>query len=469
MNNLITFGRKKGDKDKKKRLRRAILTGLGFGAVGGAIGSSVQEGFKYGYRRVRNQPNRFGNIGRNIAAASVLGALGEGVAQGVLEKYRNKIKENIQYNKQLELAEFEKKKVKVKQFIRKGKLVKSHIRTDDRNRKKNIIKGSAVLASGGLLIALARNRKIQVILNIASNQTKNNFKQWSNVIPKKLEQVNNPAEKLNLVRNQKGIKNTTNTVFFVDDLNTKETFVFKQSKMILGFKVTGTYTHGNEQAAEALASEIGEKMGISVQSTKIVPANATFPGKEAGLPGSLHGIAKGEGVDKAFPNRKFNVQHLRYKTDDKQIIDDLFMQKDIAEISAFDTFLGNEDRNPNNLFYDKKSGKFTGIDHGRLFAFPFNYKKLKGAIYSEYSRMTPAQKNNLRAYNAKLKEMISTYTPEDLAQKYDKYFIKALSGSDSKVYEQALKSRQTRIRNIFNAHAESSKLSKDIDILLGKN
>ena len=486
MSKLTTFnrGRKKGSRDKKKRIQRAVVKGMTFGAILGGANAVTQEGIKYGWKRLNKQQYvkpSLGKLGGNIAAGVVLGALGEGIANGLLEKYKqskyysktnnkiNKFVDNDSSYSNNDLVTF-KDKVKVRSFQRKGKLVRSYVRKG--KDKRNIAIGSGIIATG-LLIALSRSNKLKVALDVISRNTKNKFRKLPNIVAKDLKQVNNNAEKLNLVRNKKAVTETTNTVFFVDDLTNKETYLFKQSKIIPGFKVTtssgfGTYTHGNEQAAEALASEIGTKFGISIQTTKIVPANTMFDGKQAGLPGSLHGVAAGKSVNEVFPDRIFNVQHLRYKPSNKQIVDDLFMQKDISEISALDTFLGNEDRNPNNLFYDATSKKFTAIDHGRLFTFPYNYNKLKKAIFSEYSRMTPDQKVNLRTYNKKLKQLTSTYSPEQLSQKYDNYFLEALSGSDKSVYDQALKSRQRRIKNMFYSHEQSTKLSKDIDRLLGE-
>lgn len=93
MSKLTTFnrGRKKGSRDKKKRIKRAVLTGMTFGAIGGVTSGLSQEGLKYTWKKLNSQrylKPSLGKLGSTVAIGTVLGAIGEGIAQGTLEKYK---------------------------------------------------------------------------------------------------------------------------------------------------------------------------------------------------------------------------------------------------------------------------------------------------------------------------------------------------------------------------------------------
>ena len=68
------------------------------------------------------------------------------------------------------------------------------------------------------------------------------------------------------------------------------------------------------------------------------------------------------------------------------VIQNMALHKDLPAIVALDTFVGNADRSPPNLFYDASNDSFMGIDMGASFSSP-----LAMIAWQQLSAMDPEQ------------------------------------------------------------------------------
>jgi hypothetical protein len=350
-----------------------------------------------------------------------------------------------------------KKRVKVKSFTRKGRIVKAYDRLQDDKKLqqyKNIIKGVSLI--GGSFAAIKNADKLYKLFRLAKIQSKVNK---INIKPLNVANVKSPIEKLNILNTFKIFNGeSTNTIKLVtkDGVN----YIYKEGRdnldsNILSNLSIGSYPHGNEQATEALISSIGNKFKIPVQETEIIAANQIFDGKKAGLPGSLHKIVDGVPASELFKDMNFVVANPVSKSKYSKVIDNILLNKDTAKIGALDIFVGNADRNAGNLFYNISNGAFTAIDNGSAYTLPFDYDSLTKIIKSKSRKLNETKRRNLNQLRDTLTELHNNYTPEQLVNEYDRNFLKALDGVDDDVFKQALKSRDSRIKNIYYNHAKS--------------
>ncbi|MFP4338420.1 MAG: hypothetical protein ACLFQP_10865, partial [Halothece sp.] len=239
----------------------------------------------------------------------------------------------------------------------------------------------------------------------------------------------------------------TGTARFVKDREGNN-FVLKQAVNPL-FLYQGT--------SEVIASEIGNNAGINVNKSKIIPANVKTKLKTIqGLGGTLHGAVAGENLHDIGGE----YQGLRFVQRDgltRNHVKQMSRHPDLPKIVALDTFVGNRDRSRSNLFYDKKSDRFSGIDlgdsfrHTPFFEASLPKKARKNFEKMDFSQFSPEERQAAQSYLDTLKQLHKDNSPQSISQKYRNYI--RLEGGGLDVLRQYVS-----IKDIFENHKESAKL-----------
>lgn len=361
------------------------------------------------------------------------------------------------------------KDIRIKAFRRRtksGKIinVKSHIKKIDKKTKQaqRLIKTAQVV--GSVIGAVALVKKAPAIyrqLKLINNHLK--FK-VSRIPVNKLDTTRikrEGSEQLNdIVRNSDNAFNKqTNTVFPV--LRNGEVYIYKQGKVDIHTKAAlaagmKVYPHGNNEATEALVSNLGKRFNIPVQSTEIIQANQMFNGKQSGLPGTLHKLVDGVPVSTVKSDAHLTAYAPRYYISDKEMVKNILNHPDTAKIGALDVFTGNADRTVNNYFFDIKRNKFTAIDNEAAYSLPFDYKTLSKSFKKH------GKGDNLTVFKSTLKQLLDNNTPESLIDEYDNYFTKALIGADDKTIRKALDTRNEKVKRIVSNYENAKKFYQEL-------
>jgi hypothetical protein len=138
---------------------------------------------------------------------------------------------------------------------------------------------------------------------------------------------------------------------------------------------------------DCVSSTIGTANGISVNAVSFIPFDVAphlkpYPDRAA----TLHVIVNGKDLESELPDNLLEhfTLHQRVVNPnspwqkkypladnqqglDKTIIESMSLHKDLSALVALDTFIGNSDRSLPNIFYDKKSNSFYGIDQAAAF------------------------------------------------------------------------------------------------------
>jgi hypothetical protein len=80
----------------------------------------------------------------------------------------------------------------------------------------------------------------------------------------------------------------------------------------------------------------------------------------------LHQLSRSSAT-KQLMDKRFGTLPEKRKGLNRRVIRSMAHHEDLATIAAFDTFINNSDRSAPNLFYDKKSDHYYGIDHFAAF------------------------------------------------------------------------------------------------------
>lgn len=220
--------------------------------------------------------------------------------------------------------------------------------------------------------------------------------------------------------------------FFQNSSN--DTFVIKQMKD----------PSNDEQfllVIDATACYIAETNQIPMNKVTLIAATTPAPEKIIpGFPATIHTVAPGIRTDEKSPYQNIDIQQrFRKKNSPREkkwgvlspentgltltVIQEMAKCPDLAKIVALDTFLGNADRSPPNLFYNPSTNQFCGID----MAASFNSDLAKEAcrqiqtLLDEHTPITDNVKKALIEYADTLKNLIANYPPqtqEDLLRKF---------------------------------------------------
>lgn len=136
---------------------------------------------------------------------------------------------------------------------------------------------------------------------------------------------------------------------------------------------------------DALGCFLAKEHNIPMNRVTLIPAGMQFSAKRfPNRPASLHSIAPGAASSTAAPWPGFTLHQRNRKKDSpwykkfgplsaeetgltKLVIEQMSMHKDLPLIAALDTFTGNADRSDPNIFYDKETDSFCGIDMAAAF------------------------------------------------------------------------------------------------------
>lgn len=134
---------------------------------------------------------------------------------------------------------------------------------------------------------------------------------------------------------------------------------------------------------------------------------------------------------------------------------------DLPKILALDTFLGNSDRSPPNLFYDLETDQFCGIDMAASFSTELAkeaYRQIQ-QIQTMAICLSRVERDALKEYSNTLETLLKMYPPEKQEMLLMKYAKMAGFVENSFFWDQNLKDRiDFHIRSIKSNFEYSKKL-----------
>lgn len=200
-----------------------------------------------------------------------------------------------------------------------------------------------------------------------------------------------------------------------------EKYLIKQKK----------HTHKPLSAVkEALSAYVAKILNIAHQ-VEIIPPHVEFPGKVIpDWPATIHTFVEGISAHKYGKLRLkqywksfMNYQDRGLTAD---IIHDMSLHKQLPEIVALDSLIGNTDRHLHNLLYNLILHVFWAIDMDDTFnkdLCRFNYGKLKFIMKNLGRPFTYQELEGLRIYRDTLRKLLREHKPEAVQKKL-LYFVK---------------------------------------------
>ena len=168
---------------------------------------------------------------------------------------------------------------------------------------------------------------------------------------------------------------------------------------------------------EWLGARIADEADIPMNCVSMIPSTSDFALKPfAGYPATLHTFIVGTipMVNKEIDGRVISlpaINILQIKGLTLDIIKNMSKSPNLAKIAAFDTFLGNSDRNYENYYMTSK-GHFVGFDNEKLF-----HAHLASGSLGELQKLiasgvqfTPEEVAGLRIYRDTLAQLINQFS-----------------------------------------------------------
>ena len=175
---------------------------------------------------------------------------------------------------------------------------------------------------------------------------------------------------------------------------------------------------------EVLISLIAESANIPVNRVRLIPAETFFPGKTyKKRMATLHTFVPGESLQ-SIKYPEVDIQQFNKKGKvfglTRNVINHMSLSPNLAKIVAFDTFTGSKNRSRVNVFFDKKSNDFYGIDLKKAFLKDLGYLTYESIkkMYAAKS-FTSRQIDTLKIYCDTLKKLIAKNSPSDTCKKLD--------------------------------------------------
>ncbi len=172
---------------------------------------------------------------------------------------------------------------------------------------------------------------------------------------------------------------------------------------------------------EVLISRIAESVGIPVNCVRLISAETFFPGKcYKKRIATLHTFMPGKSLRCTGQYPKVDIKQFggsKILGITRSIIDHMSLSANLAQIVALDTFTGSTNHSRGNIFFDKESKDFYGIDLKRAFLKNLSrlaYENIK-IMYAAKS-FTSRQIDALKIYRGTLKELISKNPPGDICR-----------------------------------------------------
>jgi len=180
---------------------------------------------------------------------------------------------------------------------------------------------------------------------------------------------------------------------------------------------------------DTLGCFIAESSDIPMNKVIIIPSNTPFHGKKTlEFPATLHSLAKGISTDKKCLYQDIDV-HQRFRKKNSpmwhrwgplatektgltiEIIQNMVRHPDLPRIVALDTFVGNADRSPPNLYYDEIIDRFCGIDMAASFSSPLALAACQ-CLEGLKNHLTSDELSALIDYANTLELLIKIWPPE---------------------------------------------------------
>ena len=176
---------------------------------------------------------------------------------------------------------------------------------------------------------------------------------------------------------------------------------------------------------EVLISRIAESVGIPVNCVRLILAETFFPGKFfKKRVATLHTFTPGKSLRDTGQYPKVDIKQFERGSKilgiTRSIIDHMSLSANLAQIVALDTFTGSINHSRGNIFFDKKSNDFYGIDLKKAF-----FENLSRLACENIKKMaaekkfTSRQITALRIYRDTLKELIAKNFPGDICRHLD--------------------------------------------------
>lgn len=206
---------------------------------------------------------------------------------------------------------------------------------------------------------------------------------------------------------------------------------------------------------DALGCHIAENSAIPINKITVIPPKIAFPGKmKCEFPATLHTQAIGVSVEEQEScYQEIDVQQRFRKKNspmsqrwgplpqDKAgltltVTQNMAKHPDLPKIVALDTFVGNADRSPPNLFYDAITDRFCGIDMAASFSSPLAAIACWQLKRMKREDLTTNELAALNDYASTLKDLINNWPPEKQEQLLLEYSEKGGFTKGSALWDQ---------------------------------
>ena len=176
---------------------------------------------------------------------------------------------------------------------------------------------------------------------------------------------------------------------------------------------------------EVLISGIAELANVPVNRVRLIPAETLFPGKcYKKRMATLHTFTPGKSLRGSGDYPEVDIKQFSQGRKlfgiTRNIIDNMSLSPNLAKIVALDTFTGSTNHSRGNIFFDKESNDFYGIDLKRAFL-----QNLSRLAYENIKKMyaaksfTSRQIDALKIYRDTLKKLIVKNPPGDICRNLD--------------------------------------------------
>lgn len=170
---------------------------------------------------------------------------------------------------------------------------------------------------------------------------------------------------------------------------------------------------------EVFASYIAESAGIPMNQVCLILPGDDFPGKQDRMRlATLHTFISGRPVSRKEPYYGIDLKQKKSRILNKitvprglvqKIITSMAVHPDLPKIVAFDTFIGNADRSKENLFYNKNTDQFFGIDLERSLTYNLcgiAKKQIKKMLHDKKLSFTKKEIKALAIFRSTLRSLI---------------------------------------------------------------
>ena len=231
---------------------------------------------------------------------------------------------------------------------------------------------------------------------------------------------------------------------------------------------------------EALAFDIAKPLSIPLNEVRLIKASDSFSHViYKNQIGSLHKKVPGTSADRELPWEGFDLQQMfRSKWTEQQkgalpkkkkglrriVIQNMAKHPSLPQIVALDTYLGNNDRSLPNIFYDKVSDQFYGIDMGNSFKGNLAQEALLKIqkFHESEAGFSPDEITALLEYGKALEELSSQFPPDVLISKLHELCTDYLNHSPEELDEDTFRKLMRTTHIIHETYQSTQELIKFI-------